>query len=613
MRIKLLTIIIFFCLFSVLFAQNTDRDLAREYYKNKEYDKAAEIYKRLYNSTQSSYYLSNYVKCQIELEEYADTEKFLKKESRRNKQNYDALVELGNLYKLQGEGEKAEKLFNDLVDDIGNRRSTIVKAGNALISKREFEYAEKVFLKGRKVEKGDYGFNYELANVYYYQRKYEDMMNEYLDLLEISEAYAKSVQNRLQNILNRNTEEGVEETIQQAILKRIQKSPDKYILSEMLIWLYLQEKNFDAAKIQALSLDKRKDEDGERLIAIGRMARENKQYQTAVDCYKYVISKGSESIYYVQAKNEYLTTLYDKIIDKGADKQELAELESELSQSIDELGKNDQTVPLILKSAHIKAFYLKKYEEGIKLLNEASNLPQLSLSQSSEIQLELADVLLLSGDPWEASLYYAKVEKNNKNNPIGHEAKFRRARLAYFTGQFKWAQALLDILKAATSKLIANDAFELSGRISDNTALDTSETALMMYARADLAAFRNQDSLSLLILDSLETKFAAHSLIDESLFLKYKIAKRNTQYNKAAEYLNKIITDRPYELLADNAMFYLGELYEFYLNDTEKAKELYKRIITEHPGSFYVNKARKRYRELRGDVIKDEVEIDENI
>ena len=61
----------------------------------------------------------------------------------------------------------------------------------------------------------------------------------------------------------------------------------------------------------------------------------------------------------------------------------------------------------------------------------------------------------------------------------------------------------LDILKAATSKLIANDAMELSLLISDNIEEDSLTTPLQMYARADLLEFRNLDNDALAVLDSV--------------------------------------------------------------------------------------------------------------
>ena len=57
----------------------------------------------------------------------------------------------------------------------------------------------------------------------------------------------------------------------------------------------------------------------------------------------------------------------------------------------------------------------------------------------------------------------------------------------------------------------------------------------------------------------------------------------------------------PTELYGDDALFKEAELYERYLNDKEKAKKAYQDVLTNYPGSVFTVKARKRYRELRGD------------
>ncbi|MFH2094944.1 MAG: tetratricopeptide repeat protein, partial [Bacteroidota bacterium] len=211
---------------------------------------------------------------------------------------------------------------------------------------------------------------------------------------------------------------------------------------------------------------------------------------------------------------------------------------------------------------------------------------------------------IFSGDPWEATLYYAQVEKANENNPTGHEAKFRKAKLAYYTGEFKWAQAQLDVLKASTSKLIANDAFELASLINDNTALDTTEAPLRLFSRADLLLYRNQDSLAVLTLDSIGILYPKHSLADEILYRKANICMKHQDYEQAAVYYREVIEGYSYDILADNSLFRLAGLYETKLDDMEKAKELYQRLITEFPGSIYVVDARKRFRILRGDKLK---------
>ncbi len=605
----LLTIITFTTL-----AQQRDSQLALEYYKNKEFEKASVLYYKLFNSefvqSRAKIYFNYYIKCLIELEDFNTAEKTIKKQIKKYSSDLTYYVEWGCLYKLQNNPAKASEKYELAVKKIRPDQHQIIKLANAFISKREYEYAEKVYLKGRKMfsASGGYSFNFELATIYLYQRNYQKMIDEYLDLLNESENYLQSVQNRLQSAIYSDIDNSLTELLKNRLLKRIQSpySQNRTIFSELLIWLYIQERDFEQALFQAKALDKRNKEDGKRLIALARLAASNNYYNEAIEAYKYVIEKGHNSNFYFPAKNEYLNTLYKKVINTVKyTREDILELEKIYINTINELGERINTVFLLKDLAHIQAFYLDKKTEALNRLEKTLSIQGLKPKQIAECKMELGDILLLSGDVWEATLFYAQVEKANKDNPTGHQAKFKKAKLAYYTGNFEWAQAQLDILKASTSKLIANDAFELSLLINDNTALDTSETAMQMYARAELLIFQNKDSLALLTLDSIlygNIGFI-HSLDDEILFLKAKVMQKKQDYYKATEFLQDIIDNYSYDILGDDALFNLAEIYEQKFNNTEKAKELYKNMLETYPGSIYTVESRKRYRKLRGDVV----------
>ena len=221
----------------------------------------------------------------------------------------------------------------------------------------------------------------------------------------------------------------------------------------------------------------------------------------------------------------------------------------------------------------------------------------------ADSKIELADILLMTGEVWDASLLYSQVEKDFKNEPVGASAKFKNAKLSYYIGEFDWAKAQLDILKAATSKLIANDAMALSLLISDNSDLDSTYQALAIYSRADLAEFRNKYDLALLTLDTIFIKYKYHSLFDEAYYKKAEIYINKGLNDSAVVYYKKIITEYPYDILGDDAMYALGVMYEDVYKDKAKAMETYEKLMANYPGSTFMVEARKRFRKLRGDVV----------
>jgi len=167
-------------------------------------------------------------------------------------------------------------------------------------------------------------------------------------------------------------------------------------------------------------------------------------------------------------------------------------------------------------------------------------------------------------------------------------------------GNFSWAKAQLDVLKASTSKLTANDAMELSLFITNNSAQDSTQAALTFFARADLLFFRNQDSLALVTLDSIQSVYTFDLLIDDILFRKAKIEVRRNNHARAISFLEEIVKNFSWDLLADDALFMMGEIWQYQLNDRAKAAEAYKQILFDYSGSIYISEARKRYRELSG-------------
>ncbi|MEK6614568.1 MAG: tetratricopeptide repeat protein, partial [Bacteroidota bacterium] len=261
------------------------------------------------------------------------------------------------------------------------------------------------------------------------------------------------------------------------------------------------------------------------------------------------------------------------------------------------------TAILLKNLAHLQGFFMGKTKEASDLLNEAIKLPGINETTQAECKLELGDILLMTGEIWDASLLYSQVEFDFKHEPLGNEAKFRNAKLSYYNGEFQWAQAQLDVLKGSTEKLIANDAMFLSLTISDNLKEEGDSLALSMFSRADLFVFRNEFGKSLTTLDSILQKFQNTSLADDILYKKYQIKMKEGKFTDASEQLQKILDNYAFDILGDDAMFKLAEINELYLNNSEKAKQLYEDILTKFPGSLYTVEARKRFRRLRGDSV----------
>lgn len=585
---------------SVFSQNNTGNDirLAYEYYRSKDYDKAEILFKKIFDKTQAKIYFSYYANCLIEQSKFELAEKEIKKQVRKHKNNPSYLVDLGYLYKKQDDLEKANNQFEKALSRVYNNSASVRSLASVFIQRQEYDYAEKTYLKGRKIISED--FRSELANLYAIQRQFDKMINEYLDWLNEASKNLSIVQNRMQYFLNKDIDDEFAEVLKKELLKRIQKSGSSIVFNRMLIWYYMQRKEFSKALFQEIAIDKRINSSGKRILDLAETAKSNNDYETSVKAYNYIIAKGRNKAYYINSKVGKLN-VYFLQVKNGTIKteEEIHKLEEEYLSTLNSLGIGFNTIQSVLDLAHLQTFYLNKPADAKKLLINAMNLRGLDKKLATKCKIELADVLVYQNDLDYAALIYGQAEKDNKDNMLGDIAKLKKAKLAYYGNNFKWAKAQFDALKASTSKPVANDALFYSILIDDNTEGDSLQTAMKTYARAELLVFRNKKDIAINVLDSLISNNAGHQLTDEAYLMKAEIFKEQKNYEEAIKYYKKIITEYSWDILSDVAIFRLAVLYEEKIGNLEEAAEYYKKLMLEHPDSIHVTEARKRFRMIR--------------
>lgn len=600
MKYSLIFFLLLNCFF-VLAQTETDQQLAQHYYNNAEFDKALIYYEKLFAKDPSKFNVTRYYDCLVATNQTKEAEKLLKKQVAQNRQDIDLQLMLAQFYEDNHEEAQATKIYQELIESIGASPSLIIQVYNGFRQKGKNEFAFATIEKGRKLLKDSYPLHFQFADYYGATNQKEKMVNEYLDLIDYNEGYASSVQNIISKQFDLSDENSVEyNLIKSTLLQRIQKNADKTVYSEMLIWLFLQKKNFNAALTQTISLDKRLGEDGKRIYDLGKVCVENGDFEVARKAFQSVIDLGPNGNYFLHAQNAMLNTRFLEVTNKRNFSQiEIQQTIDLYEKSLVEYGRKRATLPLILEQSHIQAFYGNQAENAIKNLTDALNLSGLTDVQKAEVKMKLADVHVLHGDIWEASLLYMQVSNELKFEAIGHEAKFKNAKIFYYDGEFDFAQSQLSVLKESTSKLIANDALQLSIMITDNYGLDSNFQAMYWFAQADLLIEQHQYESAFQLFDSIIKMYPYHSLGDEILIKKAKAMTDRGEFDKAIVFLEELLKYYSTDILADDALFLMGEIYEKNLINKEKAAEAYKKILFEHKGSLYGDEVRKRYRLLR--------------
>jgi tetratricopeptide (TPR) repeat protein len=586
---------------------DTDVQLAQYYYNNGEFDKAVVYYQTLYSKSPTKVYFVRYFDCLIKVKNRKEAEKILKRQINSNRKDVELKIMLGLFYEEDKDIKATEKIFSELIADLSPNPTQIIELSNAFRSKNKIDFALKALEKGRKLLKDSYPLNVQFAEIYASNGDFDNMFKELINLLELSITQKSAVQNTLMRFIDFTNPESKEfKSLKSILLEKTQKNSDNIIYSEMLIWFYIQSANFSAAITQSIALDKRFNYAGEYVLEVGKMALENRNYEQARKAFKHVISLGQEYPFYGEAERLNLNVRFTELTtNRNYSQQEIDETIKEFQQTIARLGAKRSAFELGIELAYIQAYFGNKSTEAITLLNELISLPGLTDIQKASGKMLLADIFVLQGEIWDASILYMQIDTDFKYEIIGQEAKYKNARIYYYDGEFDFAQSQLSVLKESTSRLIANDAIQLSTLITDNFGLDSNFQIMGWFAQGDLQLEQHKYAEAFSYYDSVLRAEPGHSLEDEILFRKAKAMELQGRWDDAIPFLEKIVSNFGNDILADDALFRLAEIQEIQKGDKEKALEYFKKLLIDYKGSLYSTEARKRLRILRGEKVID--------
>ena len=615
MRFKYLFIVLFSIVsVSSFFSQvsTIDFQLAKKYYLDSDYEKAALYYEKIFKESEHRLKIyENYKSTFIELNKFKEAEKLIKTLIKENPNKLKFLVDLGVIYGLVDRSDKKNQVFDKAIEQIIKETSydNAFDLGLAFEKIGNLEKALEVYLNFEsKNLLNPFAFHSKIALIYNKTGQTNKMINTFFEMLDFNNKFLQNVQNGLVNSIDFQNNLKEKEILRQSIIEKIQANPKKIVYIELLAWFYMLNNDYENAYTQIKALDKKLNKNGSKLLELGNTALNNQDFKVAIKCFDDVVLKSNSLEYKFEAKNKKLFALKSKILyGNQIIQEELEELKanyllilSQLNNSKNVYNNSIRKYNLLLDLSEIEAFYLGDISSAKQHLNNAILIPRLKEKQKGNAKLKLANILVLEDNIWEASLMYLQIEKQFKDDQLGHLAKFKNAQVYYFSGEYDWCQAQLKVLKASTSKLIANDALELSVLISDNYNMDTSEVAMKLFSYADMLTFQQQFSKANILYDSILKNFKNHSLNDEIIFRKAKIDLKQHNYQKAVEHFKLLIDNYPNSILLDNSLFLIASIYEEKIKDFDQAKKYFKTILFDHKGSLYAAESRKRFRKLAG-------------
>lgn len=578
---------------TIVSAQNVQ--LAYDYFRKGEFAKAAAIYKKLHeNNNNNKSYFKRLLTCYQEDENFNSAQKLIEEQRLSFPNHYYLTVELGYNFQLQDLNDKAEEHYQKAIRKVTKKPRNARLIGNSFKENHLLDYALQVYQYAMK-ENPKLNYSLYIASIYGEKTQIGKMFDAYLDMVEVNEDYYTTIQRYIGRFITDDSEVENNKIFRKLLIKRLQNNPlDSW--NNLLSWLYMQQKDYDKALVQEKAIYKRSTTDLKKIFDLASISLEADDYETAVDAYTFIKDNSNNLLEILKAERKLLIIG----IKTAVTVEELNKVDKKFNDLFEEYGTGSNTVRLQMAYADFLTFRMDKPSEAITILKAVSKIAN-SRYLRGDIKIKLADILVYTNKFNQALVNYTQVQNDLRGSQVAQLARLKVAQTSYYKGDFDWAKTQLRVLKSATSKLISNDALKLNLLIGDNIAEDTIRIALKRYANADLLAFQNKNKQAIDTLSLILTAHKGHAIEDEALFKQAELYQKTKQYAFAENNYQKIISIKKDGILVDDALYNLGELYVNELNDIEKAKEMYQKIIFDFASSIYLVDARKKFRKLRGD------------
>ena len=575
----------------VCFSQN--EQLAQYYYDRGDFDKALVTYQDLSSSLPSNpFYFQRKIDCMQQLLQFDSAEKEIQDRFTRSKQA-TLLVELGYNFQLQKNDTKAKKYYDEAIDRIRKNPNEVYGIANAFDKKVLLEYALKSYLIASEMVP-TYDFKYQTALLYGQLGNTDQMIVNFLEEAFENQQSALLIQNQLTRYMSKDGDSQFNESLRKALIVRVQKNQDIF-WNQFLSWFYMQQKEFGKAFIQEKAIYKRNPESLLNIISLGQMAIEEGNNEVATEVMNYVLENTTDVDLIVQA-HSYLLQMK---MEKAPEKDFLA-IDAQFTALLKQYGITPVTLSLQLKQAHFASFIMKNPTEGKAIIKRAMEM-QLNQFDQAQCKMELADILLSEEKFNQALLYYSQIQENLQNNVLSHEASLKSAKTSYFKTDFEWALKQFKELKSATTQLIANDALEYFLLINDNTVADSTQTALKQFAKGDYLLYQNRNQEAIAQFQQILKSFKGQEIESVTLLRLGRLYEKLGDYSSALTQYQDIIDHHSDGIYVDEVLYYSADIYNKQLQQPDKAKALYEKIIFGHQDSIYFIDARRKFRELRGD------------
>ncbi len=590
--------------------------LAQSFEQAGDLDRAVELYEGLHQSDPNNYiYFDGLRRVYTQGRQYDKAIALIRERLRLQPNDVLLRASLGGVLYESGSEQSADSVWNQIIRSDPKNIGLYRLVASQMMEHRLYEQSVRMYLAGRTATGNKTAFAEELATMYTVLQQYRAASEEYITTLKASPQQLPLVQSRIGAFTIRSEGLRAATVVTQ---EEVRNSPDNVTLRKLYAWLAMEGKDYQTALEEYRIIEKLSGSNGTELLSFANRAYQDGKYRIASDAYRDIPSMSHSPAVVAQARFGYARSEEERSVeaDSGNAPTPLPApqrpaspgLASETERGfrnvlqlyeaiITDYPHSDFAAQSYFRIGVIRMDRFFDFDGAIEAFTaakkEARNT-ELAFQAGSKV----GDAYVAKNDLATAATVYQGLLAIPF--PGGRErAQFNLAELDYFAGKFDSALSRLKPLSGNLDSDLANDVLTLQYFINENKT--SGPTALLSFARADLLLRQRRYSESLAGFSDVVQQYPTALLVDDATM---KIGEIQVILNKPVDAIatfRHIVNDMPESILRDHAQMKIAETYQTTLRDREKAIEAYEYILAKFPHSLYVEEARKRIRQLRGD------------
>lgn len=594
--------------------------LAQGFEQSGEWERAVSLYEQLLAGDPQNYVLFDGLRrAYTQLKHYDKAINLVQQRLVVQKGDINLLAILGGLYFQSGKQNQADSLWQLVIEGEPGNPIRYRLIANQMIEHRQYEKAIRIYLAARSATQNQEHFMEELAMLFNALQQYEAATTEYVRMLRSRPQQLGYVQARISSFSGK--EEG-RKAAMKVVRAEVEQTPDEIPFHSLLAWLCMDGKDFESALNEYRIIDHLSKANGAELLAFGQRAMQERAYHASAKAFREVIDQHpTQSIVpyarlgFARAIEELsmsLDTTSWSMNTGGAPALRtpapgpVAEARPTFQSALglfealaEDYPRTEVGMQALFRIGVIQYDRFFDLDAAVTAFERVRAMPY-NANLVFEAVTHLAEVHTARNNLSQARIAYGSLLPGAEG-PKREQIQFRLAELDYFDANIDSALARLGSITTNVSTDLANDALQLLYFIQENRA--TAPAALGEFAKADLLTRQRKYSEAQGRLQEILRVFPSALLVDDAMM---KIAELHVilqRFPDAIAAFQRITNEMNPSILSEKAQLRIGEVYEYRLNDRQRAIDSYEQILTRYPTSLYAEEARKRIRLLRGDAI----------